>query len=101
MYNHLQVPRTVFGNFQQPHPAIIDATTRENNPCFLSESKCETDKAEGFADDTSVATIFCYESLNALKTILVDFASFSGLRCNMEKTSILQIGEIVPVTDEI
>jgi hypothetical protein len=101
VYNHLRVPRTVFGNYQQPHPAIVDAATRENNPCFLSESKCETDKAEGFADDTSVATIFSYESLSALKTILVDFASFSGLRCNMEKTSILQIGEIVPVPDEI
>jgi hypothetical protein len=101
VYNHLQVPRTIFGNFQQPHPAIVDAVTRENNPCFLSESKCETDKAEGFADDTSVATIFNYDSLNALKTVLLDFASFSGLRCNMDKTSILQIGQIVPVPDEI
>jgi hypothetical protein len=101
VYNHLQVPRTVFGNFQQTHPSIIDATTKENNPCFLSESKCETDKAEGFADDTSVATIFCSDSLSALKAVLIEFARFSGLKCNMEKTSILQIGNIVPVPEEV
>ncbi len=84
-----------------PHPAILEAIRSENNPCFEAESKCETDKAEGFADDTSVATIFNFESLNALKTILLNFATFSGLKCNMEKTSIMQIGTIVPVPDQV
>ncbi len=101
VFNHLQVPRTVFGNFNMPHPSITEAVNTEDNPCFRYESKCETDKAEGFADDTSVATIFDYGSLAALKNILVNFAVFSGLRCNMEKTSIIQIGNVIPVPDRI
>jgi hypothetical protein len=62
------------------HPAVLEAVNNENNPCFLNESRCETDKAEGFADDTSVATLFCSESLTALKSILIEFATFSGLK---------------------
>jgi len=84
-----------------PHPVIFEAIRSENNPCFETESKCETDKAEGFADDTSVATIFNFDSLNALKTILLNFATFSGLKCNMEKTTIMQIGNIIPVPDQV
>jgi hypothetical protein len=83
------------------HPAILEAIRSENNPCFEAESKCETDKSEGFADNTSVATIFNFDSLSALKTILLNFATFSGLKCNMEKTSIMQIGSIVPVPDQV
>ncbi len=101
VFNHLQIPRTVFGRLNMPHPAIFDAIRSENNPCFESESKCETDKAEGFADDTSVATIFSFDSLDSLKIILERFATFSGLKCNMEKTSIMQIGNIIPVPDQV
>ncbi len=101
VFNHLQVPRTVFGRFNMPHPAILEAIRSENNPCFATESKCETDKAEGFADNTSVATIFSFDSLNALKIILQNFAAFSGLKCNMEKTSIMQIGSITPVPEQV
>jgi hypothetical protein len=61
------VPRTVFGNLNAPHPSIVEAVNAEDNPCFKYESKCETDKAEGFAGDTSVATLFDYGSLAALK----------------------------------
>jgi hypothetical protein len=82
-------------------PSIDEAIEQENNPCFSAESNCETNKAEGFADDTSVATLFDHESLLALKNVLVNFASFSGLRCNMEKTAILQIGRIIPVPDQV
>ncbi len=91
VYNHLQVPRTVLGTYRVPHPSINEAIEFENNPRFGAESNCATDKAEGFADDTSVATLFEHDSLLALKNVLVHFASFSGLRCNMEKTAILQI----------
>jgi hypothetical protein len=31
----------------------------------------------------------------------VEFAAFSGLRCNMDKTAILQIGRIIPVPDQV
>jgi hypothetical protein len=101
VYNHLQVPRTVLGTYGTSHPSITEAIAQENNPRFSSESNCETDKAEGFADNTSVATLFDHDSLSALKQVLVNFASFSGLRCNMEKTAILQIGRIIPVPDQV
>ncbi len=101
VYNHLQVPRTVIGTYRVPHPSINEAIEFENNPRFGAESNCATDKAEGFADDTSVATLFEHDSLLALKNVLVNFASFSGLRCNMEKTAILQIGRIIPVPDQV
>jgi hypothetical protein len=101
VYNHLQVPRTVLGTYRVPHPSINEAIEFENNPRFGAESNCATDKAEGFADDTSVATLFEHDSLLALKNVLVHFASFSGLRCNMEKTAILQIGRIIPVPDQV
>jgi hypothetical protein len=95
VYNHLQVPRTILGRYTL-HPAISDAVNSENNPCFKSKYQCET-----VADDTSVSTIFCPESLGSLKQILVKFAAFSGLRCNMDKTAILQISNIVMVPDQV
>jgi hypothetical protein len=101
VYNHLQVPRTVLGTYRVSHPSINEAIEQKNNPRFSAESNCETNKAEGFADDTSVATLFDHDSLLALKNVLVNFASFSGLRCNMEKTAILQIGRIIPVPDQV
>jgi hypothetical protein len=101
VYHHLLVPRTVFGTVNVPHPSIAESIIAEDNLCFKYESKCKTGKAEGFANDTSVATLFDYDSLAALKNILVDFASLSGLKCNMEKTSIMQIGNIIPVPDRI
>jgi hypothetical protein len=94
VYTHLLVPRTVFGNFNVPHPSINESVNSEDNPCFKYESKCETNKTEGFAEDASAATLFDYSSLAALN-IMVNFAVFSGLRCNMEKTSIMQIGSVI------
>jgi hypothetical protein len=34
VYTHLLVPRTVFGNFNIPHPSIIESVNSEDNPCF-------------------------------------------------------------------
>ncbi len=62
--------------------------------CFRNESKKETNKAEGFADDTTGLTLFEYDSLFAIKKILVDFGTFSGLQCNVDKTVLMQIGVI-------
>jgi hypothetical protein len=68
----------------------------------LSKEKYRnTDKANAFADDTTVATIANYESLSTLKNILFDFSVFSGLSCNVEKTTITLVGNIQPVTQEI
>ncbi len=42
-----------------------------------------------------------YESLCALKKILLDFGKFSGLQCNVDKTVLMQIGSIQPPSQEI
>jgi hypothetical protein len=34
VYNHLQVPRTIFGRYNTPHPSITDAVNLENNTCL-------------------------------------------------------------------
>ncbi len=101
VYNHFQVPRTRLSIPGAVHPAITSAIAEEDNIRFRNESGTETDKAEGFADDTSVATAFEYGSLCSLKEILIDFSVFSGLKCNLEKTAIVQIGNTVPISDEI
>jgi hypothetical protein len=73
----------------------------EDDIRFRNESAFETSKADGFADDNSTGTLFEYGSLLALKRILSDFAGISGLKCNTEKTALMQIGRVGPVPDEI
>ncbi len=73
----------------------------EDDIKFRNESSFETSKADGFADDNSTGTLFEYGSLLALKNILSDFAGISGLKCNTEKTALMQIGRVGPVPDEI
>jgi hypothetical protein len=101
VYNHLLVPRTVMSTAGATHPSITDCIESEANPRFSQESNRETDKAEGFADDTSVATIFSYPNLAHLKNILEEFAGISGLRCNLDKTAVLLIGSSQDVPDDI
>jgi hypothetical protein len=71
------------------------------NTHLAQESNRETDKADGFADDNSTATEASLGSLLALKEICTDFAGFSGLRMNAEKTTLLQIGNVANLSDEI
>jgi hypothetical protein len=68
---------------------------------FSCESNRETDKGEGFADDTSGLSLFEIDSLKTLKQAMLDFGEFSGLKCNVEKTVLMQIGNIIPPSQEI
>jgi len=72
-----------------------------SDPRFRNESGFETNKADGFADDNSTGTLCELESLSSLKKVLKDFSVFSGLHCNREKTVIMQIGNKIPLSDEI
>ncbi len=65
------------------------------------ESGRETDKAEGFADDTTGMTLFERESLMKLKQVLTDFGKFSGLQCNVDKTVLMQVGQIFDPPEDI
>ncbi len=68
---------------------------------FRNESGRETDKAEAFADDTTGLTILELESLSKLKKALFDFGEMSGLKCNVEKTVLMQVGNLIPPSNEI
>jgi hypothetical protein len=71
------------------------------DPRYRNESNFETSKADGFADDNSSGTLCTFESLSSLKKILTEFAVFSGLKCNADKTVLMQIGNKIPVSQEI
>jgi hypothetical protein len=50
------------------------------------------DKVEAFADDGTVLARADEIALDSIKTILSDFASISGLCCNMEKSTVMTLG---------
>jgi hypothetical protein len=81
VFQDLRVPRNLF----PVDPELIPVN-------FRHESNGETDKTDGFADDTTVVTVVDFESLNSLKIILQDFEAISGLKCNFEKTNIILVG---------
>jgi hypothetical protein len=84
-----------------PETPIDQLAADSNDPRFRNESAFETSKADGFADDNTTGTIFEFNSLNNIKTILHNFSDISGLRCNTEKTALMQIGNKIPVPQEI
>ncbi len=61
---------------------------------FENESNRETDKNGSFADDANNFTLLKLESLAKLKEILEAFPILSGLSCNVEKTSVMRIGNL-------
>jgi hypothetical protein len=102
VYTHFTVPR--------PEPAFlgIDPANVGDNPYrsinlrrFRNESRRETDKADGFADDCTITTVMEHSSLNRVKEFLISFGSISGLKCNMDKTFIMQIGRRMPIDNDI
>jgi hypothetical protein len=72
---------------------------QQNFQVYSAESNRETDTNESLADDNTVLTIIDRNSLLTIKNILTDFAHFSGLNCNFDKTSILPVFQ--PNEDEL
>jgi hypothetical protein len=87
VYNHLLAPRFTINLVPDPRRKGIDS---DYNLHLSKESNRETDKADGFADDNPTATTATLGSLIALKDFCLEFASFSGLKLNADKT-ILQL----------
>jgi len=99
----MKIPRPILGPAYLQDELLIaaGAVAAENNPFFVNESSGESSTAEGFADDTTATILFDLTNLSNLKKILQDFASFSGLKCNVDKTMLMQIGQKVPVSRDI
>jgi Reverse transcriptase (RNA-dependent DNA polymerase) len=73
---------------------------QEGDSLFGWERKCATNKNESFADDSTTFTLFTYEALLGIKTMLLEFTNISGLKCNFEKTSIMRIGDTLSEYDK-
>jgi hypothetical protein len=58
-------------------------------------------KIFAFADDANTLVKLEVETLNRLKDILDTFGKLSGLECNVEKTTLLQVGTNDPIPDDI
>ena len=103
VYNHLFVPRPVLNNsyLRDQLPIAEAAASEEDNPLFRNEAASQSSTAEGFADDTTATVLFNYETLSSLKSSLHEFSTFSGLKCNLDKTMLMQIGSIIPVPEAI
>jgi hypothetical protein len=98
VFQHALAPRFAMDLVPDPRRKGIDT---EYNTHFSQESNRETDKADGFADDNSTATMAEPGSLRALRDICNDFSKFSGLQSNADKTTLLQIGRVGILTNEI
>jgi hypothetical protein len=98
VFNHYLIPRQQLAIDFIPDPVLEVA---EPDQEFRNESNRETDNSDAFADDTSILTLFTFTALLALKTCLEEFGTFSGLKCNIEKTVLMQVGQKAPVTPEI
>ncbi len=49
-------------------------------------------KVFAYADDANMLVKMDVPTLTRLRTILDDFGTLSGLECNVEKTTLLQVG---------
>jgi hypothetical protein len=98
IFQHALLPRFAMDLVPDPRRKGVDANYNDH---LSQESNRETDKADGFADDNSSATLANLESLNALKEICSEFSLISGLQSNAEKTTLLQIGNVNNLSDEI
>jgi hypothetical protein len=97
VYQHYLAPNFTM-NFNPPRK--LKAIENNYDEHLSKEMDRKTDKANAFADDTTVATLATLQSLTKLKIVLSDFATFSGLRCNVEKTTITLVGETRPISQE-
>jgi hypothetical protein len=89
VFNHYLVPRNHLALEQVPDPVHEVAAPDQE---FRNESNREMDNSDAFEDDTSILTLFTFTVLLALKTCLEEFGTFSGLKCNIEKTVRMQVG---------
>ena len=115
VYNHMLVPRDEFPlevPEQVPVPAHVPVPDLPPGPPGLNpalpaparpewgpfdlESNRETDKVESFADDKTATFKATRAGLLAICDILENFALFSGLRCNLEKSAIMYVGDQGP-----
>ncbi len=62
----------------------------------------ENRKTNAFADDTTAGLLRDANNLNYVKQVLLDFGAASGLETNVEKTTVMPIGNLeAPIEQDI
>ena len=85
--------KSVFQHFLKPQfPFPLTNIESRSNAKFKNESARETDKTEGFADDTTGMGACSKENISCFKSVLSEFVAFSRLKCNFSKTSVMPVG---------
>jgi hypothetical protein len=72
----------------QDDPFAPDADGEEHQPGIIGNC----DKVEAFADDGTVLARAEQVAITEIKSILDNFANISGLKCNMDKSTIMLMG---------
>ncbi len=86
---------------QQIMGLIKPVTLNEDFPELPGNISRSPPRVYTMADDATVLTRMERGSLERIQDILVEFHGISGLSCNVEKTTLMQIGSADPVPDDI
>jgi Reverse transcriptase (RNA-dependent DNA polymerase) len=78
----------LFSGVGRPVPEHV-ASARIDEEILIGSG---TEKTESFADDANILTEQKYECVCRIKAIMEDFYRISGLKCNIDKTTIMFIG---------
>jgi hypothetical protein len=73
----------------------------ENLPPLPDTVSTYKRKVSAYADDANMLIKLDFDTLSRIKVILEQFGIISGLRCNVEKTNLLPIGENIIIDDRI
>ena len=93
--------KSVFQHFLKPtFPFSLPFLHNNQIEKFKNESARETDKVEGFADDTYGLGLRSRENISVVKNILIDFSKISGLHCNFNKTCVMPVGPNKSMNEE-
>ncbi len=69
-------------------------TAEENGYTVSPEIESTRKKVSSFADDLQAAVKAEFETLNRIKESMIAFGTISGLRTNVEKTTLMRIGDL-------
>jgi hypothetical protein len=99
VYTNFLIPRQIAGNGTD----LEEVQRAERKGLTVDKELAHTNrKTNAFADDTTAGLLRDANNLNYVKQVLFDFGSVSGLETNVEKTSVMPIGNLgVPVEQEI
>jgi hypothetical protein len=99
VYNSFLIPRQIAENGVD----LAEVRAAEQKGLVVDKELEHTNrKTNAFADDTTAGLLREANNLNYVKQVLLDFGAVSGLETNVDKTTVMPIGNLnTPVEQEI